>query len=318
MTRFCSAGPASGLAGDVAAGGRGGEHRRRDAAGVEDGRRTRGQARPGRPAAARARTRPRATRWRAATAGSRRRPWPRWCRSRCAYSARYSRQVLSATMITARRLGDRDRQPVDVLGQVERLDPLVGEAGQPGVEVADRLPPAEPGDAAGGPPGAGSASSDARSRLVTTTWPAGPRGHSPSRSAGDVTPSSTTAQRRWVRAQPVEEPLRGVGRLVARSRPGGAPALGQVQVGGRLRVAGDDRGPVAGRHPDQQVDRPGGPHRVREADRELGLAGTAGRLGRPAGRARAASGSPPAAGRAGWSRPGEARRPARTRSPGAR
>src|ERR1700722_20005279 len=90
-------------------------------------------------------------------------------RRRCPYSARYSRQVLSATAMTApapapapragppgprdarARLRHRERQRLDVLGQVERLDPLVGEADQPGIEVADGLPPAQPGDAVDGP-----------------------------------------------------------------------------------------------------------------------------------------------------------------------
>ena len=37
-----------------------------------------------------------------------------------------------------------EREPVKVLAQVQRLDPLVGVVGEPGTEVGQRLPAAQP------------------------------------------------------------------------------------------------------------------------------------------------------------------------------
>ena len=42
-------------------------------------------------------------------------------------------------------LAQRERQAAEVLAQVQRLDPLVGMVGEPGAEVGQRLPPAQPG-----------------------------------------------------------------------------------------------------------------------------------------------------------------------------
>ena len=43
-------------------------------------------------------------------------------------------------------LGQRERQPVQVLAQVESFGPLVGKFGQPGTQVRQHLTAAEPAD----------------------------------------------------------------------------------------------------------------------------------------------------------------------------
>ncbi len=264
-----------GPAGDVTARGGGREHRRRNAAGVEDGRESEG--RPGQ-----------AGRRHFVCVLDRERPGgEQGLRAALDDRGRGAPQplgVLDAVVPAGAlghddhrgRLGDGDRQPVDVLGQVERLDPLVGEADEPRVEVADRLAPAEPGDAVGDP---------ARAVQLRRGQPGGhhdlagrPLRPEPNEVGGRPHVVEHDRPALAGAPQPAEEPLRPA--------VGGLLGGGEVQVGGRLRVAGDDRGPVARGHPDQQVNRPARPHRVREADGELGLAGAVGR----ARRRRAAAG----------------------------
>ena len=165
-------------------------------------------------------------------------------------------------------LCERERLPAEVLGQVKRLDPLVGEGGEPGIEVGERLAPAEPGDGVGGHVGA-------RPGKLGLTQLAG-HDHLPRRAARpqpvDVDGGGHAVEYHRPaalgRAQPAEETLGG-----AFCRAGGRPVVDQqVQVRRRPRVARDDRAPVSGGNPGQHVDRPRRPHRVRESDRELCLA----------------------------------------------
>ena len=57
--------------------------------------------------------------------------------------------VLAAALLAdvdhRRGLAQGEREPVKVLAQVQRLDPLVGVVGKPGTEVGQRLPAAQPG-----------------------------------------------------------------------------------------------------------------------------------------------------------------------------
>ena len=170
-------------------------------------------------------------------------------------------------------LRERDRQPADVLGQVERLDALVGIAGKPRVEIAERLPPAESGHGVRGHP---RGRADGAEFLLTQ--PAGDddlagRALRPQAvqvgGGGDAVEHDRPSPLGPL--QPGQEPLRGgVG--------GEFACLGarqQVQVRRRLRVAGHDRGAAASGDPDKQVDGARRPHRVREPDRQLRLAGPA-------------------------------------------
>ena len=175
-----------------------------------------------------------------------------------------------------RCLGQRDGQSAQVLGEVKRLDPLVGETGKAAVEVGERLTPAEPGDGVGG-------QADAGARELRFPQPAGH--HDLSRRSPRPQPVHVGGGGHAVEhhrpaalgaAQPGEETLRGPVSGSGGGGTGGPLLAGQRRkVRVRPRVTGDDRAPVARGNPDQQVDRLGGPHRVRESDGELGLAGPA-------------------------------------------
>ena len=162
-------------------------------------------------------------------------------------------------------LGERDRQPAHVFGQVERLDALVGIAGKPRIEVAERLPPAETrhgvrGHAGGRADGAEFLLTQPACDEDLACRPLRPQavevGGGGDAVEHDRPPSLGPPQ-------PGQEPLRGdVGGEFVSLR-----ARQQVQVRRRLRVAGHDRGAAARGDPDKQVDGARRPHRVREPDR---------------------------------------------------
>ena len=131
--------------------------------------------------------------------------WPR----RSLSSVRYSWRVFQPVHVHHRgRLGQGQRQAVEILAEVERLDPLTGVVDEPGAEIGQRFPPTEPADRHD-PQGAPAYVPSLRavplkvvpgSRVVMTTRPPRPDGHSPARSATSARSSRTSAHRRSVRA----------------------------------------------------------------------------------------------------------------------
>ena len=133
----------TGPAGDVAAGRRAGQHGRGDPVGIEQGGQR--QGRPGQP---------RGRQPVGALGGQR----PGGQHGRRDPGHRHAGHVLAplgelrpvlpaaqpAQLHHGRRLGQAERQAVEVLAQVQRLEPLLGIAGQPGAEVGQGLARAEP------------------------------------------------------------------------------------------------------------------------------------------------------------------------------
>jgi hypothetical protein len=169
-------------------------------------------------------------------------------------------------------LGEREQQAVEVLTQVQRLDPLIGVVGEPGGEVVQGLAAVQPGHRH-------DPQIPALEVWALEVWALECGGRQP---AGDQDPAGRAG-----RPQVLQDAH--LGQVIQDQRPG---PPGPVQPGheagrGRLgalvrragvdRVrrpgeAGDDRLPVGGAHPDQDLRRPGVPHGVGELHRELCLA----------------------------------------------
>ncbi len=231
------------VAADVGAGSGRGQHRRRDAVGGKHRREC--QGRPGEPG-----------RLEAVCPLDRERPGGQHRRRAAADDGAgggllqlgVQRAVLPRGDVALhdlrRRLGDADWQSAEVLGEVERLDPLVGVATEPGVQEAERLAPAKRLD--GDHPAV-------RRVQLRSSQPG--RDHYLARDATGPQPLEVGRGRQVVEdhrpapagpAQPVNESLRGhVGDL--------AGMIGVQRAGGH-GVARHDRLATAGRDPGQQVD----------------------------------------------------------------
>ena len=247
---------------DVAAGGRAGQHGTRHAVLVEH--RGQHQRRPGQPGR---RQLVRALRGQrpggqdgGGDAGDRGHVPPSLGQQRAVLPA-----ALTAHLHHRGGLGQPERQPFQVLAQVQRLDPLVGVVRQPGGEVVEGLAAVQPADT--DDPHAG----EARSVEGRARQPGGDQ--DPAGRPGRPQPVQVAQLGQVVEdqrprlpgpLQPGHEPGRGRFRaLVERA------GVGHVR---RLREAGHDRVPAGGVHPDQDLGRAGIPHRVGELDRQLRLA----------------------------------------------
>ena len=167
-------------------------------------------------------------------------------------------------------LGQRERQPVQVLAQVESFGPLVGKFGEPGTQVRQHLAAAEPADRG-----------DPRPGLEDGLRQPGGDDHLPGRARGpevlQVGQANQVVQDQRPRAPGVRQPADEADR----GGLGGQRLIGRADHPGRLREAGDDRLPAGRRDPDQRVDRAGAPQRVGERHRQLRLTRAA--LGRGRG-----------------------------------
>jgi hypothetical protein len=162
-------------------------------------------------------------------------------------------------------LGQRERQAVEVLAQVQRLDALVGMIGEPGAEVRQGLPPGQPRhrddqDVLG---------LEARGRQPGGDQdPAGRAGRPPALQIGQVGQVVDDQRPRPLGVrQPGDEPPAG--------RLGALAGIAGVHRVGRLGEAGDDRLGAGRRHPDQGLDQPAVPHGVGELHGKLRLPGAA-------------------------------------------
>ena len=129
-------------AGDVAAGGRAGQHGAGHAVVIEHrGQHQRRPGQPGRRELVRA--------LRGDGPGGEHRGRRARHGGHVPYPLGQLRAVLTAALPAGahrrRGLGQRERQPVQVLAQVQRLDPLVGVIGEPRGDVVQGLPPVQPG-----------------------------------------------------------------------------------------------------------------------------------------------------------------------------
>ena len=183
------------------------------------------------------------------------------------------------------RLGQGERQAVEVLTEVERLDPLIGVVDQPGGEVRQRFPAAEPADRHD-PRAAGRCAGPAAARRAAEggAWQPGRDDHPAAWSGrpypGQVGHVSQIVEDQRPRALGVREP----GREAARGGLRVSVRVARADRAGRLGVPGEDRLPGARGDPDQDVDGPGAAQRqgVRGGELRLARAALGGRrrLGR--------------------------------------
>ena len=171
-----------------------------------------------------------------------------------------------------RGLGQRERQPVQVLAEVEGLGPLAGKGGEPGAQVGQHLAAAEPADRRDSRPGR---EGGLRQPGGDDDLPGLARGPE----AVQVGQAGQVVEDQCPRAPGVCQPPGEV----ARGGLGRHRAVGRADRPGRLREAGHDRLPAGRRDPDQRVDRPGTPQRVAERHRDLRLARAALLCGRDGG-----------------------------------
>ena len=177
------------------------------------------------------------------------------------------------------RVGQADRQAVEVLGEIESLDPLVGVVGEPGTEVGQGLPAAEPAHR-GDPQAAG------RRVRAGAEGRAGQPGRDDDLAVRSGRPQSVQVGHVGQVVEDQGPPPLGPG------EPGGEAArvgrragvrVARADRAGRLREPGDDRLPAGGADPDQHVGGAGVPQGVSELHGELRLAGASlsrqGRLG---------------------------------------
>ena len=257
-------------AGDVAAGGRAGQHRARHAVVVQH--RGQHQCRPGQPGR---RQLVRALRGDGPGGQDRRRDARHGGHVRDPLGQH--RAVLPAALPAGAHhrggLRQAERQPVQVLAQVQRLDPLVGVVGEPGGDVVQGLAAVQPGHRdylqvltreRGARSSRGPAKSGGRQ----------PRGdHDPAGRAGGPQLLQVAQLGQVVEDQRPRPP--GPGQPGHEAGRGGLRALARLAGVDRVRrlgEPGDDRFPAGGGHPDQDLHRPGVPHGVGELHRQLGLA----------------------------------------------
>ena len=251
-------------AGDVAAGGRAGQHGPRHAVIVEHrGQHQRRPGQPGRRELVRA--------LRGDGPGGQHRARRARHRGHVPHPLGQQRAVLTAAVPAGphRRggLGQRERQPVQVLAQVQRLDPLVGVVGEPRGDVIQGLPAVQPGHR-----------DDPRFPVVEGRvleflgrQPGGDQdlaGRAGRPQLLQVAQLGKVVDNQRPRppgvGQPGDEPGRGgLGAFVR---------LARVDRVRRLGEASDDRFPAGAVHPDQDLHRPAVPHGVGELHGQLGLA----------------------------------------------
>ena len=264
--RHVLVGPVRGArpAGDVAAGGRAGQHRARHPVVIEH--RGQRQRRPGQPGR---RQLVRALRGDGPGGQDRRRDTRHGGHVRDPLGQH--RAVLPAALPAGAHhrggLGQPEQQAVQVLAQVQRLDPLVGVLGEPGGDVVQGLAAVQPGHRDG-------PHVVTRERCVVKSGGRQPRGdHDPAGRAGRPQLLQVAQLGQVVEDQRPRPP--GAGQPGHEAGRGGLRAFARLTGVDRVRrlgESGQDRFPAGGGHPDQDLHRPGVPHGMGELHRQLGLA----------------------------------------------
>ena len=166
------------------------------------------------------------------------------------------------------RLGQAERQAIEVLAEVKRLHPLVGIVGEPRAQVGQGLPAAEPADR-----------DDLQARRAGVSAGQERRTRQPG-GDDDLTGRASLPQPPQVGqvGQVIDDQCPRAVRPGQPGHQGGRGGLGAgLRVGGphqlgRLGEPGEHRFPAQGADPDQDLDHPAGAQRVHELGGELRLA----------------------------------------------